>query len=99
MIRTCGWLSARWREEAPNAAATVAVLVEGGADVNARFHGPDEETPLHWTASSDDVEVHDALLDAGADIEAPGAVIGGGPPLADVRAFKQWNVAHRLVAR
>jgi hypothetical protein len=30
---------------------------------------------LHWAASSDDVEVLDALLDAGADIDAPGAVM------------------------
>ena len=58
-----------------------------GADVNARFRGPHEETPLHWAASSDDVAVLDALLDAGADIDAPGAVIGGGPPLADATAF------------
>jgi len=34
------------------------------------------ETRLHWTASSDDVAVLDALLDAGADIESPGSVIG-----------------------
>lgn len=88
-----------WPGHYPNGAATVALLVEAGADVNARFHGPHEETPLHWAASSDDVEVLDALLDAGADIEAPGAVIGAGTPLADARAFKQWNVARRLVAR
>ena len=37
-----------------------------------------DETPLHWAASCDDVAVLDALLDAGADIHAPGAVIGGG---------------------
>jgi ketosteroid isomerase-like protein len=35
--------------------------------------------PLHWAASSDDVEALDALLDAGADIEADGAVIGAAP--------------------
>jgi uncharacterized protein len=45
------------------------------------------------------VEVLDALIDAGADIEADGAVIGGGTPLADARAFGQWRAAHRLVAR
>jgi hypothetical protein len=43
--------------------------------------------------------VLDALIDAGADIEAPGGVIGGGTPLADARAFGQWQAAHRLVQR
>jgi uncharacterized protein len=37
------------------------------------------------------------LLDHGADIEAPGAVIGGGTPLADAVAFGQWRAAQRLV--
>lgn len=45
------------------------------------------------------MEVLDALLDAGADIEAPGAVIARGTPLVDVTAFAQWNVARRLVER
>jgi hypothetical protein len=35
------------------------------------------------------VEVLDALLDAGADIEAKGAVIAGGTPLMDAVAFAQ----------
>ena len=67
--------------------------------MNARFTGPHTETPLHWAASSDDVEVLDVLLDAGADIEAPGAVIAGGTPLSDAVAFAQWNAARRLVER
>jgi ankyrin repeat protein len=29
--------------------------------------------PLHWAASSDDVEAVDALVERGADIEASGA--------------------------
>jgi ankyrin repeat protein len=48
----------------------VEVLIGAGADVDARFTGPHRETPLHWAASSDDVEVLAGLLDAGADIEA-----------------------------
>ncbi len=99
MSRTLLHVVTDWPGHFPNGAATVAALVEAGADVNARFQGPHEETPLHWAASTDDVEVLDALLDAGADIEAPGAVLGGGPPMADARGFKQWRVAFRLVER
>jgi len=83
----------------PTARQPSPPLVDAGADVDARFRGPHEETPLHWAASSGDVEVLDALLDAGADIEAPGAVLGGGSPMADARGFKQWRAAYRLVER
>ena len=88
-----------WPGNVPEAAAKISVLVAAGADVNARFTGPHSETPLHWAASSDDVEALDALLDAGADIEADGAVIGGGGPIADAVAFGQWNAARRLLDR
>ena len=99
MSRTLLHVVTDWPGHFPNGAATVAVLVEAGADVNARFRGPHGETPLHWAASSDDVAVLDALLDAGADIEQPGAVIAGGTPIEDARAFGQWNAARRLVER
>ena len=99
MSRTLLHVVTDWPGHYPNGAATVAALVAAGADVNARFTGPHTETPLHWAASSDDVAVLDALLDSGADIDALGAVIGGGTPLADARAFAQWHAAHRLVER
>jgi len=99
MSRTLLHVATDWPGHFPNGAVTVAVLVAAGADVNARFRGPHTETPLHWAASSNDVEVLDALIDAGADLEAPGAVIGGGTPLADARGFGQWQAAHRLVER
>ncbi|GLY50686.1 ankyrin repeat domain-containing protein [Lentzea sp. NBRC 102530] len=88
-----------WPARRPNGARTVAVLVAAGADVNARFEGPHRETPLHWAASADDVEVLDALLDHGADIDADGAVVAGGTALTDARVFAQWAAAHRLVER
>lgn len=88
-----------WPANVPEAGAKIRALVAAGADVDARFTGPHAETPLHWAASSDDVEVRDALLDAGADIEPPGAIIGGGTPLDDAVAFGQWNAARRLVER
>src|SRR6266498_2066975 len=88
-----------WPGHYPNVAATIQALVEAGADVNARFTGPHTETPLHWAASSDDIEALDALLDAGADIEADGAVIAGGTPMADAVAFGQRKAARRLLER
>jgi hypothetical protein len=99
MSRTLLHIVTDWPGHFPIGAATVALLIAAGADVNARFAGPHTETPLHWAASSDDVEVLDALLDAGADLEAPGAVIGGGSPLRDAMAFGQWRAARRLVER
>ena len=99
MARSLLHVASDWPGHYPDGASTVALLVEFGADVNARFTGPHNETPLHWAASSDDVAVLDALLEAGADLEATGAVIAGGTPLTDAVAFGQWNAARRLVER
>jgi hypothetical protein len=99
VTRTLLHVATDWPAHLPNGAATVAALIDAGADVNARFEGPHAETPLHWAASSDDVEVLDVLLDSGADIEATGGVIGNGTPLADAVAFGQWQAARRLVDR
>lgn len=97
--RTLLHVATDWPGHFPNGTATVAALIEAGAEVNARIVGPHAETPLHWAASSDDIPVLDALLEAGADIEASGAVIAGGTPLDDAVAFGQWRAAHRLVER
>lgn len=99
MSRTLLHAATDWPGHFPNNPQVVQLLIDAGADVNARFSGPHTETPLHWAASCDDVDVLDVLLDNGADIEAPGAVIAGGTPIADATAFGQWNAARRLIER
>ncbi len=83
-----------------NAAQVVAILIDAGADPDSAIEGSwHAETPLHWAASSDDVEVARALIDGGADIEAPGASIAGGSPLDDAVGYGCWRVARLLVER
>ncbi|WP_200214652.1 ankyrin repeat domain-containing protein [Micromonospora coerulea] len=84
----------------PRAAETVRVLVAAGAPLEAPAAGMWHlERPLHWAASNDDVVLVDALLDAGADIEAPGSSIDSGPPLSCAVGYGQWRAARRLVER
>src|SRR5215469_15027157 len=97
--RTLLHVATDWPGHFPNRAGIVSKLIEYGAAVDAAFIGEHSETPLHWAASSDDVDLIDVLLDHGADIEAPGSVIGGGTPLSDAVAFGQWKAARRLVER
>lgn len=59
-----------WPGHRPRTAEVIRTLVAAGADPGARFGGSHEETPLHWAASNDDVPALDALVEAGADIEA-----------------------------
>ena len=97
-------LATDWPGHFPNVSASIAALAAAGADVNARMspHPKDPnciETPLHWAASSNDVAAVDALLDAGANIEATGAIFTGGAPLSDAVVFANWNAARRLVER
>jgi ankyrin repeat protein len=89
-----------WPGFFPNGPQIVAVLIDAGGDPDAAVQGSwHAETPLHWAASSDDVEVARALIDGGADIEAPGASIAGGTPLDDAVGYGCWNVARLLVER
>ena len=98
--RTLLHIATDWPGGLPRVADTIRVLAAAGADVDARFGGPQhDETPLHWAASADDVAALDALLDAGADIDASGGIVGGSTPLADATAFGQWRAARRLVER
>lgn len=97
--RTLPLVATDWPGHFPDVATTIAVLVAAGADPRARFVGRHQETPLHWAASSDDVDALEALLEAGVDIDADGGVMAGGSPLEDARIFGQWNAARRLVER
>jgi ankyrin repeat protein/catechol 2,3-dioxygenase-like lactoylglutathione lyase family enzyme len=53
--------------------AVVRLLLEHGADPNAREEG-DNTTPLHWAAADGHLDVVRALLDAGSDVQGKGDV-------------------------
>lgn len=98
--RTLLHVATDWPGHFPSVAESIRTLVAAGADPNVPVTGHDHaETPLHWAASSGDLDAINALLDAGADINAPGAVIGGGTPMADATAFAQWAAARLLLDR
>jgi hypothetical protein len=86
-----------WPGYFPNGPRTVRILAAAGADPNDREPGKGNEAPLHWAASSDDEEVAEALIDAGADITMPDGSIG--TPLANAIGYGCWAVARLLVAR
>ena len=92
-----------WPGYFPNGPAVVRLLISAGADPNAlttshgSAPGPGSETPLHYAASSDDVDVAEALIDGGADIEVPGGSIG--TPLDNAVGYGCWHVARLLVTR
>ncbi|HLH53192.1 MAG TPA: ankyrin repeat domain-containing protein [Verrucomicrobiae bacterium] len=89
-----------WPGFFPQGPATVRLLSAAGADLNA---SADEdkpgETPLHWAASSDDVEVAEALVACGANIEPQGGSIAGGTPLENAVGYGCWRVGYMLVNR
>jgi ankyrin repeat protein len=93
-----------WPGYFPNGPQIVLLLIGNGADPNARTTsrgsettGPGDETPLHYAASSDDVDVAEALIEGGADIEVPDGSIG--TPLDNAAGYGCWHVARLLVAR
>jgi hypothetical protein len=93
-----------WPGYFPNGPDIVHLLIDAGADPNARTTGrdaqtpgPGSETPLHYAASSDDVDVAAALIDRGADLETPDGSIG--TPLDNAVGYACWHVARLLVMR
>jgi hypothetical protein len=89
---------ADWPGYFPNGPQVVRMLIGAGADPNARDPDqPSSETPLHWAASSDDVDVASALIDGGADVEVPHGSIG--TPFDNAIGYACWHVARLLVQR
>jgi uncharacterized protein len=93
-----------WPGYFPNGPNIVHILIDAGADPNALTTGggsdtpgPGSETPLHYAASSDDVDVAAALIDRGADLETPDGSIG--TPLDNAVGYACWHVARLLVMR
>jgi len=91
-----------WPGYFPKGPQIAQLLIAGGADPDARTtgrtgHPGPGETPLHYAASSDDVDVAEALIDGGADIEAPDGSIG--TPLDNAIGYGCWHVARLLVTR
>ena len=89
--------AADWPGYFPAAPAAVALLLDAGADPHADSGGYRPETPLHFAASTDDLEVAVALIDGGADLETPGGSIG--TQLDNAIGYGCWHVARLLVER
>ena len=85
----------------PNGVEMARLLLEAGADVNARSSVEGEVTgsALHWSASNDDVDLTEFLLDNGADIDGDRGVISNGTPLWNATIFSCVNVANLLIDR
>jgi FOG: Ankyrin repeat len=86
-----------WPGFFPNGPQVAQLLIDSGADVNARGGDGTGETPLHWAGSSDDADVAQVLIDAGADVNAPDGSIG--TVLENAVGYGCWNVARLLVER
>lgn len=97
-------LVAGWPGYFPNGPQIVRQLIAAGADPNALTTsrgssqpGPGSETPLHYAASNDDLDVAEALIDGGADLDVAGGSIG--TPLDNAVGYACWHVARLLVSR
>jgi hypothetical protein len=86
-----------WPGYFPEAPETAMLLIAAGAEVDAVSTPAPPETPLHWAASSDDVDVAEVLINAGADVEKPDGSIG--TPLDNAIGYSCWHVARLLAAR
>jgi ankyrin repeat protein len=95
--RTALHVATDWPGYFPAAPVSAAILLDAGADPNDDSGGDQPETPLHWAASSDDVDVAVVLINGGAHLDTPGGSIG--TPLDNAIGYACWHVARLLVAR
>jgi uncharacterized protein len=94
--RTALHVATDWPGYFPNGPAIVDILIHAGADPDAGSDGTRAgETPLHWAASTDDVDVADILISAGANVNAAGGSLG--TPLENAIGYGCWHMASRLV--
>lgn len=95
--RTPLHVAADWPGYFPSAPEAIRLLTEAGAEPDAPASGLGHDaTALHWAAATDDVDVAEALVACGADIDS---TTGGGTPLEDAVGYGCWHVARFLVAR
>ncbi|MGC8513849.1 MAG: ankyrin repeat domain-containing protein [Acidimicrobiales bacterium] len=94
--RTALHVTADWPGYFPAAPDSVLrLLLSAGADPNDDTGGDRPETPLQWAASTDDLEVAEALIGGGARLNTPGGSIG--TPLDNAVGYGCWHVARLLV--
>ncbi len=86
-----------WPGHRPSGVEIAQLLINAGADINARtIDSAVGETPLQWAVSANDVAVAEALIDAGAPVDG---VNDDRRPLAQALFYGQLAAAELLVRR